>query len=104
MAFVPENALEEALDRAAADPMARVAFYHALMDAPLVVFGRAAAAPGSAQQNLTISSLRHNGREYLPIFSAKSRLVTFAGEAAAYFEMPGRQLFETTKGANFVLN
>ncbi|MBL6853442.1 MAG: enhanced serine sensitivity protein SseB C-terminal domain-containing protein [Alphaproteobacteria bacterium] len=104
MAFVPENALEEALDRAATDPMARVAFFHALMESPLVVMGQVKPAEGTDRQQLTISALRHNGRSYHAIFTADSRLSNFAGSTAPRFTIQARQLFETTKGAHFALN
>ncbi len=98
MAFEPENPLEEALDRAVTDPLARPAFYRLLMESPLHVLGR-----GGEGQELSIPTLRHNGREFLPIFSAASRLAAFAGERE-HFVMAARPLFETTRGANFVLN
>jgi hypothetical protein len=104
MAFVPENALEEALDRAAADPMARVTFYQRLMESSLVVMGRATPIEGTEKHNLSITSLRHNGREYLAIFTAESRLLRFAGPDTTRFVMDARPLFESTTGANFVLN
>ena len=72
MAFVPENPLEEALMSAVGDPLARPAFYRLLMESELLVLGRSDVGGG-----LIIPTLRHNGREYLPIFSARSRLVAF---------------------------
>ena len=100
MAFVPENPLEEALMLATRDPLARPAFYRLLVESPLVVMGR---AEGPAQEQLTIPTLRFNGREYLPIFSSLSRLTQFAGERE-HFTRQARALFETARGANFVLN
>ncbi|MEI9994720.1 MAG: enhanced serine sensitivity protein SseB C-terminal domain-containing protein [Rhizomicrobium sp.] len=100
MAFLPENPLEETLARAVSDPLARPEFYRLLMESELVVLGRAAGEP----LQLTIAALRHNGREYLPAFSALSRLTTFAGAGREHFRMPARTLFETTKGVNFTLN
>jgi hypothetical protein len=48
--------------------------------------------------------LRHNGREYLPIFSAFTRLQAFGGAERDHFAIGALQLFETTRGAHFVLN
>ena len=102
MAFEPENRLEEAMARAAQDPQARPAFYRLLMESELVVMG--GAAPADERSELTISALRLNGRDYLAVFSALSRLDSFAGAGREHFTMQARALFESTKGANVALN
>ncbi len=104
MAFVPENRLEEVLQRAVTDPLARPDFYRLLVDSPLVVLGRELAGGQGGQGRLSIPSVRNNGREYLPIFSAASRMKTFSKDALEHFTTNARPLFEATRGANFVLN
>ncbi len=100
MVFQPQNALEDVLTRAARDPLARPEFYRLLLESELVVLGRTYGDPSQ----MTIATLRHNGREYLPVFSAPVRLSDFAGAGQEHFTMRGRALFESTRGANFALN
>ncbi|HEY4944326.1 MAG TPA: enhanced serine sensitivity protein SseB C-terminal domain-containing protein [Rhizomicrobium sp.] len=104
MAFVPENELEDVLQRAVADPLARADFYRLLVASPLVVLGRELPGGHDGKGQMSIPSVRHNGREYLPIFSAMSRLKRFAPANMEHFTMDARPLFEATRGANFVLN
>jgi hypothetical protein len=112
MAFDPENPLEEALKRAAeGDVLAAPQFYKLLMTTRLFVLGDAEHRPpgqGVIELNpgdkLNLETVRHNGRDYHPIFSALSRLQTFVAKPETYLRMEGRALFEATKGANFVLN
>jgi hypothetical protein len=101
MAFLPENPLEEVLARAMTDPLARPQFYKLLVESDVVVMGRTG---GPRNDALTIPTLRHNGREYLPIFSARTRLKAFGAADREHFTIAARQLFETTRGAHFVLN
>ncbi|MEI9888795.1 MAG: enhanced serine sensitivity protein SseB C-terminal domain-containing protein [Rhizomicrobium sp.] len=102
MAFVPENILEEALAKAVSDPLARPEFYKLLMESELVVLGRA--TPAGERSELKVSTLRHNGREYLAIFSAPSRLDASVGAGQENFTIAARVFFESTRGANVVLN
>ncbi len=104
MSFEPENLLEETLVRAGTDPLARPEFYRLLMESDLVVLGTAAPAAEEGRLDLQIATLRYNGRDYLAAFSAMSRFLTFAGTEQPHFTLAARKLFETTKGANFVLN
>ena len=104
MAFVPQNKLEEALQRAVDDPLARPDFYRLLVASPLVVLGRELPGGRDGRGRLSIPSIRHNGREFLPIFSAMTRLTSFAPANMEHFTMDARPLFEATRGANFVLN
>ncbi len=100
MAFEPQNALEAALAKAVTDPLARPDFYRLLMESDLVVLGRKSGEPPS----FNIATMRHNGREFLPVFSALQRLTAFAGEGRDHFTIDGRTLFETTRGAHVALN
>lgn len=103
MSFEPENALEETLVRAGTDPLARPEFYRLLMETELVVLGRAEPM-AEGKLDLQIGQLRHNGRDYLAVFSALSRLRSFSAKEEPHFTLGARPLFEATRGANFVLN
>jgi SseB protein C-terminal domain/SseB protein N-terminal domain len=97
--FQPENDLENALALAVSDPLARPAFYKLLMQSELIVMGR------KAGEDLNIPSLRYNGRDFLPVFSAPSRFASFAGgRSSEHFTMAARPLFEITMGSHFALN
>lgn len=97
MAFTPENELEKAMLRAVSDDSARPAFYRQLLDSELVVLGEI----GETMSLETVS----NGKEsYHPVFTSQKRLTDFMAEATANFRIPGRVLFHSTRGAQFVLN
>jgi len=109
--FVPENSLEEALLRDAAQ------FERLLLDAPLHVIGEnEGATPQEASvkvpegARLRISGIRRGPIEWLAVFTAPSRLQIYfenmpkASAVARYLTMSGRVLFETTKGAHLLLN
>jgi hypothetical protein len=100
LAAEPETPLEEALMRARSDALARPVFYRLLMETPLIVMGR---AEGPEQMQMTIPSLRFNGRDYLPVFTTVARLEHFM-PGREYFTKQARIVFETAQGANFVLN
>jgi hypothetical protein len=111
MSFDAENDLERALMRAPSDPSARPEFYRLLMESNLFIIGQigdhtpeqgeVVARPG---ERLMIATIAHQGKNYHPVFSALSRLQKFAREEAQYLSMTGRQLFEATRGAHFLLN
>lgn len=111
MSFEAENDLERALMRAPTEPEARPEFYRLLLDSPLFIIGQIGnQTPERAEiepkpgENLMIATLTHQDTNYHPVFSTLSRLQAFVREEVQYLSMPGRQLFEATKGAHFVLN
>lgn len=111
MSFVPENPLEDALVRAASDPLAAPAFYRALMEARVLTLGEVQGMPAGGGtrtlrpgETFTLANVRHNGRDYHPIFSSLTRLRRFIREETSYFSVEARMLFTAAKGANFVLN
>ena len=111
MTFNPENDLERALQRAMAEPALRPEFYRQLLDSKLFIIGQIGRAAGEedktapANDRLMIATLSHEGREYHPLFSALSRLKSFAQEdGVAHLDFDGRTLFQATKGASFILN
>ena len=114
MTFLPENALEAALMRAASnasDPTARTEFYRLLLESDLYVIGPAgpkATEPREAvletDTALVIASVSYKDRQYHPVFTSVSRLETFAREAVTYYGINGRILFETATKAHFLLN
>ena len=100
MAFNPENPLEDALLRAQTDVAARPEFFDLLLREKLIVpgsCGKPEAAPGD---RLDISTMRVNGRVYVPAFSSLARM----GAATPFFRMRGRDLLVATHGAEVVLN
>lgn len=94
--FTPENELEQAMLRAASDRTATNNFYRLLLESELIVLG-------SFGQNLVIDTLRTATGSYHPIFTSPVRRDAFAADAA-HFRMLGRTLFESTRGAKFLLN
>ncbi|HUO91655.1 MAG TPA: enhanced serine sensitivity protein SseB C-terminal domain-containing protein [Rhizomicrobium sp.] len=105
MTFVPENPLEEALARAKSDVLARPVFYQLLMSEPLVVAGEIVRQPdGGEMQGMNLAVIRHNGRDFHPIFTSFTRLRAVAPDEKRHFLAVGRDLFQRTKGADFALN
>src|SRR5271168_3543727 len=105
MAFEPENRLEEALLKARDDVLARPAFYQLLMTEPLVVAGDVVRkAEGASSDGMNLAVIRHNGRDFHPIFTSFTRLRAIAPDEKRHFLAVGRDLFMRTKGADFALN
>jgi hypothetical protein len=105
MAFEPENRLEEALLKAKDDVLARPAFYQLLMTEPLVVAGDLVRkADGASSDGMNLAVIRHNGREFHPIFTSFARLRSIAPDEKRHFLAVGRDLFLRTRGADFALN
>lgn len=102
MTFEPENRLEDALLKAKTDVLARPVFYQLLMTEALIVAGDVDRTPGKEGINLAV--LKHNGREFHPIFSSLTRLRAIAPGEKRHFLAVGRDLFLRTKGADFALN
>lgn len=97
MTFVPENKLEETMLLAASQAGARPHFYRALMESELIV-------PGSSGATLLIETVENQGKPYHPVFTSKTRLKMFSQDPVQHFVIQGRLLFETARGASFVLN
>jgi hypothetical protein len=102
MTFEPENKLEEALVRAKTDVLARPVFYQLLMTEPLIVAGEVVQTPGKEGMNLAV--IKHNGREFHPIFTSLTRLRAIAPDEKRHFLAVGRDIFMRTRGADFALN
>ena len=103
MTFEPENPLEEALARARTDVLARPLFYQLLMSEPLVVAGEIVRKEGEIE-GMNLALIRHNGRDFHPIFTSFTRLRAIAPKETRHFLAVGRDLFTRTKGADFALN
>jgi hypothetical protein len=105
MTFVPENRLEEVLAKAKTDVLARPVFYQLLMTEPLVVAGEVVrkSVNGDAD-GMNLAVIRHNGRDFHPIFTSFTRLRAIAPNEKRHFLAVGRDLFQRTKGADFALN
>ena len=105
MMFEPENRLEEALLKARADVLVRPLFYQLLMTEPLVVAGDLVRkSDGATADGMNLAVIRHNGREFHPIFTSFTRLRAIAPNEKRHFLAVGRDLFLRTKGADFALN
>jgi hypothetical protein len=97
MAITPENDLETAMLAAAANPSEQRRFYQLLLSSELV-------ALGSLAQSLSLETVRGPAGEFHPVFTAPSRVQALVKGPVGRFTMQGRQLFEITAGAQFVLN
>jgi hypothetical protein len=97
MAFTPDNALEDALLRAAAEPSARPEFYRRLLDSNLTVLG-------NFGENMSIETVSNEQGNFHPIFTNPERMKEFSAVELPNFAISGRTLFEATRGAQFVIN
>lgn len=105
MTFEPENRLEDALLKAKSDVLARPGFYQLLMTEPLVVAGDVVRkTDGATADGMNLAVIRHNGRDFHPIFTSFTRLRAIAPDEKRHFTAIGRDLFLRTKGADFALN
>jgi hypothetical protein len=105
MTFEPENRLEEALLKAKSDVLVRPLFYQLLMTEPLVVAGDIVRkSEGAASDGMNLAIIRHNGRDFHPIFTSFTRLRAIAPDEKRHFTAVGRDLFLRTRGADFALN
>jgi hypothetical protein len=105
MPFEPENQLEQALLKAKDDVLARPVFYQLLMTEPLVVAGDLMRkADGADSDGMNLAIIRHNGRDFHPIFTSFTRLKAIAPDEKRHFLAVGRDLFLRTRGADFALN
>ncbi len=103
MAFAPENSLEYALVEGASSPAAWAAFYRLLLNAELFALGLVEAGPG-AKKEIRLAQIEFKNRIYHPIFSSPSRMGQYAKEHPKYFGIKGRELFQSARGAYFLLN
>jgi SseB protein C-terminal domain/SseB protein N-terminal domain len=112
MSFVPQNALEASLMKAAADPAHRPQFYRDLLEADVFIIqpplpegdpadGRMVLSRG---ESIQIGTIESDGRQYLPVFSSLPLLQAMLTEPASYLRMGMRSFLEMTRGADIVLN
>lgn len=97
MAFTPENELEKAMLRAASDASARPDFYRLLLESELWLIGELG-------ERMSIETVENKGQKYHPAFTMLKRLKALAPAENQYFSLKGRVLFESTRGAPFVIN
>lgn len=96
--LAPENALESAMLRAAAaDNAAILDFYRLLLESELIVLG-------TAGERLALDTLKNETGFFHPVFTSETRLGAFGQSDAKHFKLPGRRLFETTLGGQFLIN
>jgi hypothetical protein len=97
MAITPENELEQAMLTAVTDASAHAAFYRLLLSSDLVVLG-------SYGETMSLETVRGPAGECHPVFTSDARVTALIKDAAPRFTIQGRNLFEITRGARFVLN
>lgn len=107
--FEPANNLEQVLLLAAQDPQYRLAFYHELMQAQLLVLTNTpeGAEPGEvtvAEGTEVQLHVLQDGR--IPIFSSEDRMYEGGAERGevSYLRVPAPGFFQMTQGAECVLN
>ncbi|KAA9327500.1 hypothetical protein F0P96_16085 [Hymenobacter busanensis] len=107
--FEPTTALEEMILRAAQEPNMRLAFYHELLQAELLVL--TVQPEGTAPGEVTISEgtevqlhVLHDGR--IPVFSSEDRVYEGGAtpEDVYFLRIRGEALFRMVQGAECVLN
>lgn len=107
--FEPANNLEQVLLLAAQDPQYRLAFYHELMQAQLLVLTNTpeGAEPGEvtvAEGTEVQLHMLHDGR--IPIFSSEDRIYEGGPQQGevSFLRVPAPGFFQMTQGAECVLN
>lgn len=107
---VSQNALEEALARAADEPASRPDFYRVLLDSDIFAIGHTDAPgdghgtiPAGAKLSL-VSFEKSDGTPFIPFFTSLEALQGVLREEVRYVAMPSRSFFEITRGATLVLN
>jgi hypothetical protein len=107
--FEPSNNLEQVLLLAAQDPQYRLAFYHELLQAELIVLTNAPEGAEPGEVTVTEGTevqlhVLHDGR--IPVFSSQERIYdggAVQGEVS-FLRVPGEGFFRMTQGAECVLN
>ena len=99
--MISEQELERRLELACQHRELEPAFLRCLLDAPLY-----AHAPMSDDHpRLRLIQFRHpDGFYALPIFTSHAKALRAAGTTARLVQLTGRELFESTPGATFMLN
>ncbi|MFO1247436.1 MAG: enhanced serine sensitivity protein SseB C-terminal domain-containing protein [Alphaproteobacteria bacterium] len=111
MPFISENALEQALVKAAKNPAAGPDFYRLLLESNLLVMGSAEGQEGATEEfslafgsKLNLVTGLKDGKQYLPVFSSIPRMQEFIKEEAKFLSIKGRDLLDITRGAPVILN
>ena len=109
--FSPENEMERVLMLASTDPAAGPQFYKEFANSEICVpeysFGnsqREGESKLKAGTDLVFLPTMRGGKEFLPIFSALSRLQIFIPEDARYMRIQTVEFLKLTQGAALVLN
>ncbi len=111
MPFISENALEQALVKAAKNPAAGPDFYRLLLDSNLLVMGTAEGMENAAEEfalssggKLNLVTGLKDGAQYLPVFSSMLRMQEFVKQETKFLSIRGRDLLDITRGAPVILN
>ena len=111
MPFISENALEQALVKAAKNPAAGPDFYRLLLDSNLLVMGTAEGMESASEEfalspggKLNLVTGLKDGVQYLPVFSSMPRMQEFVKQETKFLSIRGRDLLDITRGAPVILN
>jgi len=108
--FVPENAVEHALVRAASDPDARRLFEETLIASEVFVIGDAQGGESGWKRfergdSVSLMAVAIGPNETAAaFFSSLRRLVAFTGREGGYLKIAFRDLLGLTRGDNLILN
>ena len=97
MVITPENALENAMLAAVTDASAHATFYRLLLGSELV-------ALGTYGETMLLETVRGPAGDFHPVFTSNQRIKALITDEVPRFMIAGRELFEITRGASFVLN
>ena len=106
----PQNLLEMALARAAAEPATRPEFYRLLLESEVYVIGHTD-VPGDGRTTIPsgaklsiVNWEKKDGKPFIPFFSSLESLQRVLKAEARFVAMPARNFFEITRGATLILN
>ncbi len=97
MTFTAETDLEKAMLHAASQESARPDFYRLLLDSELTVLGELG-------ERMSLDTMSNGSGNFHAVFTAPIRLSSVGPAGVSSFRMTGWMLFESTRGAQFVIN
>lgn len=100
--FVAENDLEDALMKAAKDPVNAPAFYREFIDGVVYFIQQQVASDDG--NTVGIASIDVDGTNYLPIFTSVSRIQKMIDHEVTYAGVNGKEFLRMTAGAPILLN
>lgn len=105
MSFVPENKLEESLQKAATDPAHRPQFYQDLIESDIFAIQHVDQGedPVSSENNpegktIKIAQVEYNGVQCIPIFTAPIRIKSAVQNEVSYLGINALEFMRVTNG------